>query len=48
MRRPTPIGALDAIGLAANNAYGVTTVVNVEPGHGRRRSRRLGCFNEPS
>ena len=35
-----PLGALDAIGLAASNAYGVTTVVNVDPRHGRRQSPR--------
>ena len=29
-----PLGALDAIGLAANNAYGMTTVVNVDPATG--------------
>ena len=35
-----PVEALDAIGVAANNAYGVTTVVNVDPGHGRREPPR--------
>jgi hypothetical protein len=40
-----PIGALDAIGLAANNAYGVTTVVNVDPATGAA-SRRV--LNDPS
>jgi hypothetical protein len=29
-----PLGALDAIGLAANNAFGVTTVVNLDPASG--------------
>ena len=40
-----PLGALDAIGLAANNAYGVTTVVNVDPATGAV-SRRV--LNDPS
>ena len=40
-----PLGALDAIGLAANNAYGVTTVVNVDPATGAA-SRRV--LNDPS
>jgi hypothetical protein len=40
-----PIGALDAIGLAANNAYGVTTVVNVDPATGAA-SRHV--LNDPS
>jgi hypothetical protein len=40
-----PVGALDAIGLAANNAYGVTTVVTVDPATGAARRRVL---NDPS
>ena len=40
-----PLGALDAIGLAANNAYGTTTVVNVDPATGAA-SRRV--LNDPS
>ena len=40
-----PLGALDAIGLAANNAYGTTTVVNVDPATGVA-SRRV--LNDPS
>ena len=40
-----PLGALDAIGLAANNAYGVTTVVNLDPATGAA-SRRV--LNDPS
>ncbi len=40
-----PLGALDAIGLAANNAYGVTTVVSVDPATGAA-SRRV--LNDPS
>jgi hypothetical protein len=40
-----PLGALDAIGLAANNAYGVTTVVIVDPATGDA-SRRV--LNDPS
>jgi hypothetical protein len=40
-----PLGALDAIGLAANNAYGVTTIVNVDPATGAA-SRRV--LNDPS
>jgi hypothetical protein len=40
-----PLGALDAIGLAANNAYGATTVVNIDPGTGAA-SRRV--LNDPS
>jgi hypothetical protein len=40
-----PLHALDAIGLAANNAYGVTTVVNIDPATGAA-SRRV--INDPS
>ena len=40
-----PLGALDAIGVAANNAYGVTTVVNVDPATGAA-SRRV--LNDPA
>ncbi|HET7830773.1 MAG TPA: hypothetical protein VFL03_14520 [Candidatus Limnocylindrales bacterium] len=40
-----PVGALDGIGLAANNAFGVTTVVNVDPATGAA-SRRV--LNDPS
>jgi hypothetical protein len=40
-----PLAALDGIGLAANNAYGVTTVVNVDPATGVA-SRRV--LNDPS
>ena len=40
-----PLGALDGIGLAANNAYGATTVVNVDPATGAA-SRRV--LNDPS
>lgn len=40
-----PVGALDAIGLAANNAFGVTTVVNLDPATGVASHRVL---NDPS
>ena len=40
-----PLRALDAIGLAANNAYGVTTVVTIDPATGAA-SRRV--LNDPS
>ena len=40
-----PLGALDAIGLAANNAYGVTTVVSVDPASGTVGRRVL---NDPA
>jgi hypothetical protein len=40
-----PVAALDAIGLAANNAYGVTTVVNIDPATGVAGRRVL---NDPS
>jgi hypothetical protein len=40
-----PLGALDAIGLAANNTYGVTTVVSVDPASGTVGRRIL---NDPA
>jgi hypothetical protein len=40
-----PLGALDAIGLAANNTYGVTTVVSVDPASGTVGRRVL---NDPA
>ncbi len=39
-----PLRALDAIGLAANNAYGITSVVTVDPDTGST-SRRV--LNDP-